>query len=366
MLPKFPAFQLPGFNTLQSVQGMSLPTPLFTVTASDRFIAGQNADITPTSGPFVKFGTVGFWGEEKNLKLYLAEIAQYPLLTKDEVARLKQVMEEGKEAAEELEVNADLNLARQRELRRLARKGKDAEKTLVQSNLRLVVSIAKNYQNRGLPLLDLIQEGNLGLMHAVEKFDWTRGFAISTYATWWIRQAIKLGIANQGRTIRVPSHGVETLGKINRAREKLEGQLKREPTLEELAKEVDMPVEKLTQFLKDTAQALHLDQTVGDDEEETLGSFVADPAAQKDIEDMFKVLLRHEISTALDELSEREAEVLKLRFGLDDGRPRTLEEVGKELGVTKERIRQIESKALGRLRLSRSPFAKLSGYLIEA
>ena len=261
--------------------------------------------------------------EEDLVRLYLTDIGQYTLLTKDDEVRLAKQIESGKAATAELDSATELTAAKKRDLRRAAREGEDAERAFVQSNLRLVVSIAKKYQASGLPLLDLIQEGNLGLMHAVEKFDWRKGFKFSTYATWWIRQAITRGIANTGRTIRLPVHAGDTLARLQKARSRLELKLGRPATLSEPLRE---------------------------DGDAELGDVVEDRSAESPFEVAATALLPEEIARLLAPLDEREREILKLRFGLDRGEPRTLEEVGEHFNLTRERIRQIEARAMSKLR----------------
>ncbi|MDB2392196.1 sigma-70 family RNA polymerase sigma factor [Acidimicrobiaceae bacterium] len=288
--------------------------------------------------------------EEDLVRLYLTDIGQYPLLTKDDEVRLAQLIEKGAAARAELDSDEKPTAARKRELRRHLRSGDDAERTFVQSNLRLVVSIAKKYQASGLPLLDLIQEGNLGLMHAVEKFDWRKGFKFSTYATWWIRQAITRGIANTGRTIRLPVHAGDTLARLQKARARLELKFGRPATLVELAAEVEMPEDKVTEALRFAAEPLSLSEPLREDGDAELGDVVEDRGAESPFEVAATALLPDEINRLLGPLDEREREILKLRFGLDRGEPRTLEEVGEHFSLTRERIRQIEARAMSKLR----------------
>ncbi len=290
--------------------------------------------------------------EEDLVRLYLTDIGQYPLLTKDDEVRLAQAIEHGNEARAEVEasVGRDLGAARKRELRKLIQGGDDAQRTFVQSNLRLVVSIAKKYQASGLPLLDLIQEGNLGLMHAVEKFDWRKGFKFSTYATWWIRQAITRGIANTGRTIRLPVHAGDTLARLQKARARLELKYGRPATLSELSIEVEMPEDKVTEALRFAAEPLSLSEPLREDGDAELGDVVEDRSAESPFEVAATSLLPDEIARLLGPLDEREREILRLRFGLDRGEPRTLEEVGEHFNLTRERIRQIEARAMSKLR----------------
>ena len=288
--------------------------------------------------------------EEDLVRLYLTDIGQYPLLTKDDEVRLAQAIEKGAEARVSLESADELTAAKRREFNRDLRRGEEAERTFVQSNLRLVVSIAKKYQASGLPLLDLIQEGNLGLMHAVEKFDWRKGFKFSTYATWWIRQAITRGIANTGRTIRLPVHAGDTLTRLQKARSRLELKLGRPATLSELSAEVELPEDKVTEALRFAAEPLSLSEPLREDGDAELGDVVEDRGADSPFEVAATALLPDEISRLLSPLDEREREILKLRFGLDRGEPRTLEEVGEHFNLTRERIRQIEARAMSKLR----------------
>ncbi|WP_419910217.1 sigma-70 family RNA polymerase sigma factor [Candidatus Poriferisodalis sp.] len=288
--------------------------------------------------------------EEDLVRLYLTDIGQYPLLNKDDEVRLAQLIEKGIAAKDSLESARDISSAQRRRLIRAQQQGARAERTFVQSNLRLVVSIAKKYQASGLPLLDLIQEGNLGLMHAVEKFDWRKGFKFSTYATWWIRQAITRGIANTGRTIRLPVHAGDTLARLQKARSRLELKYGRPATLGELAVEVDMPEQKVTEALRFAAEPLSLSEPLREDSDAELGDVVEDRAAESPFEVAATTLLPSEITRLLSPLDEREREILKLRYGLDRGEPRTLEEVGEHFQLTRERIRQIEARAMSKLR----------------
>jgi RNA polymerase sigma factor (sigma-70 family) len=289
--------------------------------------------------------------EEDLVRLYLTDIGQYPLLTKDDEVSLSQVIEAGREAEEILaSPPKGLTPARRRELRRASLRGEQAVQTFVQSNLRLVVSIAKKYQASGLPLLDLIQEGNLGLMHAVEKFDWRKGFKFSTYATWWIRQAITRGIANTGRTIRLPVHAGDTLARVQKAQARLELRFGRPATLAELGQEVELPEDKLVEALRFRAEPLSLSEPLREDGDAELGDVVEDRSVESPFEMAAVGLLPEEIGRLLAPLDEREREILRLRFGLDRGEPRTLEEVGEHFNLTRERIRQIEARAMSKLR----------------
>lgn len=269
------------------------------------------------------------------VRMYLKEIGKVPLLSADNEVSLAKRVEEG-----------DI----------------EAKRKLVESNLRLVVSIAKRYVGRGMLFLDLIQEGNLGLIKAVEKFDYTKGYKFSTYATWWIRQAITRAIADQARTIRIPVHMVETINKLIRISRQLLQELGREPMPEEVAKEMNMPIEKVREIMKIAQDPISLETPIGEEEDSHLGDFIPDDDAPAPAESAAFTLLKEQLINVLDTLTPREEKVLKLRFGIEDGRTRTLEEVGKEFNVTRERIRQIEAKALRKLRHpSRSK--KLKDYL---
>ena len=272
---------------------------------------------------------------EDPVRMYLKEIGKVPLLTADQEIELAKRMEQGDESA---------------------------KKKLAEANLRLVVSIAKRYVGRGMLFLDLIQEGNLGLLKAVEKFDYRKGYKFSTYATWWIRQAITRAIADQARTIRIPVHMVETINKQVRVSRQLLQELGREPTPEEIAEEMHVPVERVREIMKISQEPVSLETPIGEEEDSHLGDFIPDDNTQSPSDAAEYLMLTEQLNEVLDTLTEREQKVIRLRFGLDDGRARTLEEVGKQFNVTRERIRQIEAKALRKLHHpSRSK--KLRGYL---
>ena len=276
---------------------------------------------------------------EDPVRRYLKEIGKVPLLSAEEEVELAQQMENGDEETKE-----------------------EAKKKLAEANLRLVVSIAKRYVGRGMLFLDLIQEGNLGLIKAVEKFDYTKGYKFSTYATWWIRQAITRAIADQARTIRIPVHMVETINKLIRVSRQLLQELGREPTPDEIAKEMNMPVDRVREILKISQEPVSLETPIGEEEDSHLGDFIQDDQVPVPADAAAFTLLKEQLQEVLATLTDREQKVLRLRFGLDDGRARTLEEVGREFNVTRERIRQIEAKALRKLRHpSRS--RKLKDYL---
>jgi RNA polymerase primary sigma factor len=290
------------------------------------------------------------------VRMYLKEIGRVPLLTAAEEVTLAKRIEAGTNADVKL---ADLSAAgelvtlefqERRRLERSARDGEQAKSELIQANLRLVVSIAKRYVGRGMLFLDLIQEGNLGLMRAVEKFDYTKGFKFSTYATWWIRQAITRAIADQARTIRIPVHMVESINKVHRVQRQMLQELEREPTIEELADKVDMTAARVREIMRISQDPLSLDSPVGEEDDSNLADFIEDAQAEAPAEIAARMMLNSAVLEALGELNEREQQVVRLRFGLEDGQARTLEEVGKEFGVTRERIRQIESKTLAKLR----------------
>ncbi|MGI6217686.1 MAG: RNA polymerase sigma factor RpoD [Coriobacteriales bacterium] len=300
------------------------------------------------------------------VRMYLKEIGRVSLLSASEEIDLAMKIEAGNAATKQLEEaeenGVELDRRKKRHLTRVEQVGLDAKQQLIEANLRLVVSIAKRYVGRGLPFLDLIQEGNLGLIRAVEKFDYTKGFKFSTYATWWIRQAITRAIADQARTIRIPVHMVETINKLVRIQRQLLQELGREPTSEEIGEKMDMSPERVREIQKISQEPVSLETPIGEEEDSQLGDFVEDQAAVAPPDAASFSMLQEQLGQVLDELSDRERKVIELRFGLLDGHPRTLEEVGKEFGVTRERVRQIESKTLAKLRHpSRS--SKLKDYL---
>jgi RNA polymerase sigma factor (sigma-70 family) len=284
------------------------------------------------------------------VRLYLNDIGKHALLTKADEARLAQAIEAGREARVSLAEATGITPAAKRELRRLVRVGDEAADTFVKANLRLVVSIAKRYQAAELPLLDLVQEGNLGLIHAVEKFDWRKGFKFSTYATWWIRQAITRGIANTARTVRLPVHAGDLLTRVTKARGRLEGMLGRRPTIPELAADLELDEERVIEILRHAAEPLSLSEPLRADGDAELGDVVEDRSAVSPFEAAAAALLSGEVNKMLIALDEREREILRLRFGLDRGEPRTLDEVGEHFSLTRERIRQIEARAMSKLR----------------
>ena len=288
------------------------------------------------------------------VRMYLKEIGKVSLLSADEEISLATAMSAGVEAKQKLEEaeknGTELSEEEMKELNAAVKKGERSKQRLAEANLRLVVSIAKRYVGRGMLFLDLIQEGNLGLIKAVEKFDYTKGYKFSTYATWWIRQAITRAIADQARTIRIPVHMVETINKVIRVSRQLLQELGHDPSPEEIAAEMDMPVDKVREILKIAQEPVSLETPIGEEEDSHLGDFIPDEGASEPSEAASFTLLQEQLVDVLSTLTPREEKVLKLRFGIEDGRPRTLEEVGKEFNVTRERIRQIEAKALRKLR----------------
>ena len=301
------------------------------------------------------------------VRMYLKEIGKVSLLTAAEEVDLAMKIEAGVEAMAQLDASEEeggvpLERRERRRLSRIEQVGLDAKQQLIEANLRLVVSIAKRYVGRGMLFLDLIQEGNLGLIRAVEKFDYTKGFKFSTYATWWIRQAITRAIADQARTIRIPVHMVETINKLVRIQRQLLQSLGREPTPEEIAEEMGLTPERVREIQKISQEPVSLETPIGEEEDSQLGDFIEDDAAVVPPDAASFSMLQEQLAKTLEGLAERERKVITLRFGLEDGHPRTLEEVGREFGVTRERIRQIESKTLAKLRHpSRSQ--KLKDYL---
>jgi RNA polymerase primary sigma factor len=290
-------------------------------------------------------------GTSDTVRMYLKEIGRVSLLTAEDERDLAKRIEAGRFAAERLEAPEGVpDAVEHRRLKRQIGDGEVARAQLIQANLRLVVSIAKRYVGRGMLFLDLIQEGNLGLMRAVEKFDYTKGFKFSTYATWWIRQAITRAIADQARTIRIPVHMVESMNRVLRVQRQMAQELEREPTVEELAEKTALTPERVREIQRIAQDPLRLDSPVGEEDDSNLADFIQDSGADAPAEVAARRMLVLAVEEALGELSEREQEVVRLRFGLIDGQARTLEEVGREFGVTRERIRQIEAKTLAKLR----------------
>lgn len=338
---------------LKAVGDVQLPkVSRRTSSSRGRRRAGSDANVTMLTGDPVR--------------MYLKEIGKVPLLTASEEIDLAMKIEAGVAATEELERAEEEGIELDRhELRRLSRieqVGLDAKTQLIEANLRLVVSIAKRYVGRGMLFLDLIQEGNLGLIRAVEKFDYKKGFKFSTYATWWIRQAITRAIADQARTIRIPVHMVETINKLVRIQRQLLQELGREPTPEEIGEEMGITADRVREIQKISQEPVSLETPIGEEEDSQLGDFIEDNEAVVPPDAASYAMLRKQLAEVLDTLPERERKVITLRYGLEDGHQRTLEEVGREFGVTRERIRQIESKTLAKLRHpSRS--SKLKDYL---
>ena len=295
---------------------------------------------------------------EDPVKTYLREIGKVPLLTKEEEVELAMAMEAGTEAEERLaharlSEEHGIEILSEEEhqaLEKLVEEGQGARERLTVSNLRLVVSIAKRYMNRGLSFLDLIQEGNMGLMKAVEKFDYTRGYKFSTYATWWIRQAITRAIADQSRTIRVPVHMIETVRELNRVKREYIQAHGAAPTLEDLSELTGMSIDKIKKVENVSQYTASLERPIGDEEEDTLGDFIEDPSSPSPTKETFRMFLKDQLNRALDQLDEREREILKLRYGLEDDHPRTLKDVSLKFNITRERVRQIEIKAIEKLK----------------
>jgi RNA polymerase primary sigma factor len=296
--------------------------------------------------------------DEDLVRLYLDSIGRYPLLTKDDESRLSQLIQEGRAAKEEL-ARGPLSPTVRRQLQRRVQRGEAATEQFINSNLRLVVSIAKRYQSHELPLLDLVQEGNVGLIHAVGKFDWRKGFKFSTYATWWIRQAISRGIDNTARAIRLPVHAGEQVRKLVRAKRRIEGQTGRAPTFAELSEALGIPEAQVVELLQQGSEPVSLDSPIGNESGTYLGEVVADTSSPLPDDAVAGAMLAGEVDRLLSVLDDREREVLRLRFGFGSDDPKTLEEVGSALHLTRERIRQIERGALSKLR---HPSAKREGW----
>jgi RNA polymerase primary sigma factor len=299
------------------------------------------------------------------VRMYLREIGRIALLTPQQEVELAMLIEAGRRASDRMEEESSTLTVEDRViLTRDVRRGESAQQRLVEANLRLVVSIAKRYVGRGMPLLDLFQEGNLGLMRAVEKFDYRKGFKFSTYATWWIRQAVTRALADQGRTIRVPVHMVETINKLARVQRRLLQEYGREPTIAEIAAELEVEPDRVSELRRIAQDPVSLETPLGEEEDSTLGDFVQDTEADVPVEAASFKLLQEYVAHALEELNDRERQVIIMRFGLEDGTVRTLEEVGRHFNVTRERIRQLETKALMKLRQpARSK--RLEGFLDE-
>ena len=285
------------------------------------------------------------------VRVYLNGIGKTALLTAEQEVELAKRIEAGVFAAHVLESDVEMSPQRRKDLRMVVRDGGRARNHLLVANLRLVVSLAKRYTGRGMPLLDLIQEGNLGLIRAVEKFDYTKGFKFSTYATWWIRQAISRGMADQGRTIRLPVHLVEQVNKLSRLKRELHQQLGRDATLAELAHESGIPEEKIADLLDHARDPVSLDMPVGSDEEAPLGDFIEDAESTSAEAAVVAGFMHDDINRVLRTLDDREQTVVRLRYGLDDGRPRTLDEIGRHFGISRERVRQIERDSMAKLRV---------------
>jgi RNA polymerase sigma factor (sigma-70 family) len=289
-------------------------------------------------------------GDDDLVRLYLTDIGRHALLTRDDETRLAKLIEAGADARLQLGGPGEASPERRRALCRMVRAGDDARRTFVEANLRLVVSIAKKYQASGVPLLDLIQDGNLGLIRAVAKFDYTKGFKFSTYATWWIRQGIQRGIASTAHTIRLPNHATEQLLRARNTWARLEAELRRTPTLGEVAAELELPEHDVSVILRRGTDPVSLSEPLSADSDTELADVVADRAAASPVEAAATALLPREVAKLLAPLAAREREILTLRFGLDRGEPRTLEEVGQHFNLTRERIRQLQTRAMSKLR----------------
>jgi len=298
---------------------------------------------------------------DDTIGLYMKEATRVPLLTKLEEIELAQRIELGRLSREEL-AKGNVSLTRRREIRRLIEDGWEAREHLIIANSRLVISVAKKYMGRGVPFLDLIQEGNIGLMRAAKKFDYQRGYKFSTYATWWIRQAVTRALADQSRTIRVPVHMGDQISKMLRVQHQLKQQLSRDPTVDELAEKLEVPPKKVENMIKVARRPLSLQMPIGDEEEDVLGDFIEDSESEPPDESASFNLLREHLENLLDQLPPREARILQLRYGLIDGEILTLNEVGRKMGVTRERVRQIEAQALSRLR-SKGIYRELRPYI---
>jgi RNA polymerase nonessential primary-like sigma factor len=322
-----------GSSSTRSAAGESTAAPIRSTTKSE-------AEDLDAQGPSADL-----------VRVYLNGIGRTALLTAEQEVDLAKRIEAGVFAAHKLETGSRLSPQRKADLRAVIRGGNAARNHLLVANLRLVVSLAKRYTGRGMPLLDLIQEGNLGLIRAVEKFDYTKGFKFSTYATWWIRQAISRGMADQGRTIRLPVHLVEQVNKLSRLKRELHQQLGRDATMAELAEESGIPEDKIADLLDHARDPVSLDMPVGSDEEAPLGDFIEDSESTSAEAQVVAGFMHEDINKVLRTLDEREQSVVRLRYGLDDGRPRTLDEIGRVFGISRERVRQIERDSMAKLRV---------------
>jgi RNA polymerase primary sigma factor len=325
-------------------EGIELPPPSAVGEDADGLMARRRRKRSERmSGAGVDTGNTA-----DTVRMYLREIGRVDLLNPDDERRLAQAIADGNVAAAELD--QPIEPIEHRRLMRVVQTGQRAKSELIQANLRLVVSIAKRYSGRGMQFLDLIQEGNLGLMRAVDKFDHTKGFKFSTYATWWIRQAITRSIADQARTIRIPVHMVESMNRVLRMQRQMHQELEREPTIDELAERCALPLDRIREILRISLDPLSLDSPVGEEDDSNLTDFIEDLTVDAPADAATKRMLAQAVEEALGELTDREQEIVRMRFGLDDGQAKTLEDVGKEFGVTRERIRQIEAKTLAKLR----------------